>query len=101
VEECTTHLRLLETFVIQKQKVQEWAEVQEVSPTSAWNSYLQLAAKRFAQWVSAVELAGTLPPLDVLMVWHSFMLNPHKYAEFERLAGLPDSFRLSWSAIVG
>ncbi|KAK0666624.1 hypothetical protein QBC41DRAFT_305082 [Cercophora samala] len=26
----------------------------------------------------------SLPPLDVLMVWHSFMLNPHQYASFSK-----------------
>ncbi|KAI0683785.1 hypothetical protein BC835DRAFT_1422968 [Cytidiella melzeri] len=43
---------------------------------------------RFMKWIKTVQptqlsawLEDQLPPLDVLMVWHTYMLNPQWYAE--------------------
>lgn len=60
-----------------------------------WPKYIEFAAVRFINWVRALEQntdemtvivngARTLrylPPLDVVMVWHSFMLNPRLFME--------------------
>ncbi|KAK7535314.1 uncharacterized protein J3D65DRAFT_630820 [Phyllosticta citribraziliensis] len=59
---------------------------------AAWNTYLTLAVLRFGKWWDAVVkildapdgavpqiTKKTLPPLDVLMVWHTYLLTPQKY----------------------
>ncbi|KAF7555995.1 hypothetical protein G7Z17_g1719 [Cylindrodendrum hubeiense] len=69
-----------------------------------WPYYLNFAAARFLDWAKKIDdvigtsrAAGTidgqsthtdavslpyLPPLDVLMVWHAFLLNPSDFAQF-------------------
>ncbi|PLB45996.1 hypothetical protein P170DRAFT_439690 [Aspergillus steynii IBT 23096] len=53
-----------------------------------WPHYLGLAVTRFKVWVKMVEDGVLescdgelmiLPPLDVLMVWHAFLLNPSDF----------------------
>lgn len=66
-----------------------------------WSAYVQRAADRFETWWLKVlenctyepdfPTISSLPPLDVLMVWHSYMLNPRTYLE--------DSLRLGGKAI--
>ncbi|KAK2612774.1 hypothetical protein QQS21_001226 [Conoideocrella luteorostrata] len=61
-----------------------------------WTTYVEIAAVRFMHWMRMLErrvnqctklmtpavlTLRDLPPLDVLMVWHSFMLNPRLYME--------------------
>ncbi|KAJ2912587.1 hypothetical protein MD484_g7832, partial [Candolleomyces efflorescens] len=53
-----------------------------------WVWFVGLAVERFDVWARSLKpkdvlrpLEDTLPPLDVLMVWHSYMLNPRWYAE--------------------
>ncbi|KAK7525777.1 uncharacterized protein IWZ02DRAFT_445879 [Phyllosticta citriasiana] len=59
---------------------------------AAWNTYLTLAVLRFGKWWDALLkildapdgavpqiTKKTLPPLDVLMVWHTYLLTPRKY----------------------
>ncbi|KAF7592077.1 hypothetical protein BBP40_000743 [Aspergillus hancockii] len=54
-----------------------------------WPHFLELSVGRFIQWVQTADRLsfssesaenslrlGLLPPLDVLMVWHAFLLNP-------------------------
>jgi hypothetical protein len=47
--------------------------------------------------------AEMLPPIDVLMVWHSFMLNPRCYYDDCFALGLPGMLAVAfpWKAIVG
>ncbi|UNI15709.1 hypothetical protein JDV02_002216 [Purpureocillium takamizusanense] len=63
-----------------------------------WTWYLELAAGRFLAWAVSIDRAvspsasqrfGTvdaplpyLPPLDVLMVWHAYLLNPADFEEY-------------------
>ncbi|KAL4927874.1 uncharacterized protein BDV17DRAFT_292150 [Aspergillus undulatus] len=66
-----------------------------------WPFYLVLAVTRFLKWVWAVEkleepstsldAAIMLPPIDVLMVWHTLLLNPNLLQSimFKRLPNLP------------
>ena len=66
-----------------------------------WHAYVKASAGRFADWVSSLSKGSTtaeLPSLDVLMVWHAFMLNPVKYARFEKLTNLPRD-GLNWAAL--
>jgi hypothetical protein len=86
-----------------------WAKRQ-----AKWTMFVEHAAVRFLVWRrclaesppgSMVKKTGdgslelkTLPPLDVLMVWHSFMLNPRllaRHCRDERLYHL----RMPWSAV--
>ncbi|RDB14774.1 hypothetical protein Hypma_016304 [Hypsizygus marmoreus] len=53
-----------------------------------WAWFVGLAVERFSIWCSSLRQSDTyrlveefLPPLDVLMVWHAYMLNPGWYAE--------------------
>ncbi|GJN86593.1 hypothetical protein PLIIFM63780_010174 [Purpureocillium lilacinum] len=63
-----------------------------------WTWYLELAAGRFLVWAVAVDRAVSasasqgsdkadvplphLPPLDVLMVWHAYLLNPASFEKY-------------------
>lgn len=77
-----------------------------MQPEERWAVFLQRAVYRFEAW--AVRVIGTAvenensesgvhtlkpdeyPPLDVMMVWHTYMLNPRTYYEdcLRRLRGL-------------
>ncbi|KAH8930192.1 hypothetical protein BT69DRAFT_989039 [Atractiella rhizophila] len=71
-----------------------------VPPEVTWGIYLSQAVGRFELWYHKVvcDPDGTLgnkrlPPLDVLMVWHAYLLNPKAYFEdsllrWEKLAEL-------------
>ncbi|KAM0425122.1 hypothetical protein ACHAPT_009682 [Fusarium lateritium] len=83
-----------------KVKVEGWTEMRD----KKWPRYLDFAAERFITWAKVIgkEMAATdgsddqnseahlpwLPPLDVLMVWHAFLLNPSDYANYCRVEGL-------------
>ncbi|KAK1751310.1 hypothetical protein QBC47DRAFT_329937 [Echria macrotheca] len=97
-QDCLAHLELLEAFVQLKCKVSQVASGGALGVFEhVWRAYVKVAATKFASWVSAVnqnqttdgEAAFPLPDLDTLMVWHAFMLNPVKYAQFEKLTRLP------------
>ena len=97
-EDCLAHLNLLEAFLQLRCQVHlltghTSSESLELSG-NAWNAYIETATAKFAQWVSSLNQVSkhtlfSLPTLDVLMVWHAFMLNPVKYAHFEKLTNLP------------
>src|SRR4051794_37447933 len=78
--ECDIHLQFLECIVALKGKL--------AVENEDWNSYLENAVSRFQIWITHFlkddESSSRLPPLDVLIVWHSFMLNPGPYTKFER-----------------
>ncbi|KAF7622718.1 hypothetical protein F9C07_11556 [Aspergillus flavus] len=60
-----------------------------------WHYFLELAVGRFTRWIRTVNMVslsgansqnenepsrlGLLPPVDVLMVWHAFLLNPDDF----------------------
>jgi hypothetical protein len=81
-QECAIHLGFLECVVALKQDVEQW------NMETGWNSYLQLAVPRFQVWIAHFlndkASSSEIPPLDVLVVWHAFMLNPGPYSKFER-----------------
>ncbi|KAJ7343339.1 hypothetical protein DFH08DRAFT_703050 [Mycena albidolilacea] len=64
-----------------------------------WACFVGLAVERFEKWCKALQpshsekgIATILPPVDVLMVWHAYLLNPGWHAEdiirVEALKGL-------------
>ncbi|KAH8173604.1 glycine-rich domain-containing protein-like domain-containing protein [Sarocladium implicatum] len=75
-----------------------------------WNRYLEFAAVRFLAWSKALtskdvvskgpgpRVPKVLPPLDILMVWHSFLLNPRLFHE-ECGKDLIWKIRLPWEDI--
>jgi hypothetical protein len=80
-----------------------------------WPKYIEFAAVRFLAWRRAVNqnpktmirrtfeghlFPEHLPPLDILMVWHAFMLNPRMLAT--SCAGEPVAkLRMPWEAVHG
>lgn len=87
-----------------------------------WTRFVEFAALRFLHWMGMLQrhedsmtitrdggivndgcgrgslLLRHLPPLDVMMVWHSFMLNPRFYKERCQLHVLY-RLRMPWRAI--
>ncbi|KAK7035892.1 hypothetical protein R3P38DRAFT_3484110 [Favolaschia claudopus] len=82
------HLALLHAFAELKSSVESnnFAGVPHV-PTEKeqrWAWFVGLAVERFERWCIALPENGdytVLPPVDVLMVWHAYSLNPGWYAE--------------------
>ncbi|CAP60953.1 uncharacterized protein PODANS_2_13530 [Podospora anserina S mat+] len=69
-----------------------------------WPRFIEFAVVRFLDWRARLAKEGdkgdafTLPPLDVIMVWHTFLLNPllfNKHCRTEKLYEFP----LPWQAI--
>ncbi|KAF8191598.1 hypothetical protein K438DRAFT_1591296 [Mycena galopus ATCC 62051] len=53
-----------------------------------WALFIGMAVERFELWCKELQpshsekgIAAILPPIDVLMVWHAYLLNPGWYAE--------------------
>ncbi|KII94204.1 hypothetical protein PLICRDRAFT_419726 [Plicaturopsis crispa FD-325 SS-3] len=88
------HLGLLHAFYSLRCQVEEGSDPRlpewstKVDPERRWAWFVGLAVERFERWVLAVGLhdidtfiAEYLPPLDVIMVWHAYLLNPGWYLE--------------------
>ncbi|KAJ2921921.1 hypothetical protein H1R20_g15174, partial [Candolleomyces eurysporus] len=86
------HLTLLNAFSNLKTEVEELGSVSirdmPEDREKRWAWFVGLAAERFDLWARSLQskdalqpLEDVLPPLDVLMVWHSYMLNPRWYTE--------------------
>ncbi|KAF8317035.1 uncharacterized protein EI90DRAFT_2943755 [Cantharellus anzutake] len=82
VADLQDHLRLLGAFDLLQNLVRS---ANPSDSDDAWIVYLARAVYRFEKWILAnpSDRSGpeTLPPLDVLMVWHSYCLNPRNYYE--------------------
>lgn len=87
--EVTAHLLLLKCFRVLKQKVLVGISHEKLA-SKLWQCYLTVAVRRFLMFYSAINekypseadknecflcLDTLLPPLDVLMVWHTFCLS--------------------------
>lgn len=103
VHELKAHLCLLRAFrnlrtVVEDGKIAEWPEIPRMwAPSQRWAWFVGLAVERFQAWIksttaySSVEtwVQREMPPVDVLMVWHAYLLNPMWYAEdTTRIIGL-------------
>ncbi|CAG7851190.1 SubName: Full=Uncharacterized protein {ECO:0000313/EMBL:CCA67541.1} [Serendipita indica DSM 11827] len=89
VTELQAHLRLLGAISKLKSDVQSQSQgISARSKDVAWVVFVNRAVFRFFTWAGALwerfipGLDETLvPPLDVLMVWHTYLLNPRAYFE--------------------
>ncbi|KAI0792010.1 hypothetical protein C8Q75DRAFT_805056 [Abortiporus biennis] len=63
---------------------------QQLDKDQRWTWLLTLAVERFQRWVNVIGPPGNnitqwieddMPPIDVIMVWHTYLLNPSWYAE--------------------
>ena len=82
ITELQAHLRILGAFDILKWKVQDQPRPEGMSKDDAWALFVHRAVYRFYAYLQAEWHGGaiqgsseaTMPPLDVLMVWHSYLL---------------------------
>lgn len=97
--QVAAHLKLLHSFEeLRKSTVQGIDNEQERE--KLWQCYITMAVRRFVIFVSALKfkfmdlpnsedpkfrkrfsdfMDGLLPPIDVILVWHSFCLNPKSF----------------------
>ncbi|KAH6879614.1 hypothetical protein BKA70DRAFT_1345463 [Coprinopsis sp. MPI-PUGE-AT-0042] len=87
------HLTLLHSFMGLKHSLEFQQATEEIPDmpgdrAKRWVWFVHVAVERFNQWVQVLypqdehqPFEDILPPLDVLMVWHSYMLNPRWYME--------------------
>ncbi|KAJ3513636.1 hypothetical protein NLJ89_g2838 [Agrocybe chaxingu] len=91
IQEIKGHLLLLNAFAELKKRILS-ADVRApnapLSEDRKWGWFVALAVERFDTWCRGLKADDTgkdteivLPPLDVLVVWHAYMLNPRWYAE--------------------
>ncbi|KAJ7084822.1 hypothetical protein B0H15DRAFT_847725 [Mycena belliarum] len=92
VPQTKDHLALLHAFAKLKLEVEGKSDmgIAYLPPDKErrWGWFVGHAVERFEKWCKALQpshsekgLATLLPPLDVLMVWHAYLLNPGWYAE--------------------
>jgi len=81
VSELRDHLRILGSFAKLPDSVKAATSGDKTDADNAWALFLSRAVYRFHRWVISVRPTpeGTLPqnfmpPIDVLMVWHSYLL---------------------------
>lgn len=81
---------------LRKQKHAQWLKLHAMSRGGPFKAMVQPTGKWDHQW-----MAGTLPPLDVLIVWHAFMLNPHAYLEDCLSQGMMQMWHqgMPWAAV--
>ncbi|GBE89584.1 hypothetical protein SCP_1602470 [Sparassis crispa] len=92
LDHLRAHLALLRTFKSLRTLIEDAAELGlqglRMGTTARWAWFVGLAVERFQRWAAVVRheslftwVATDLPPIDVLMVWHAYLLNPGWYAE--------------------
>ncbi|TCD60000.1 hypothetical protein EIP91_010927 [Steccherinum ochraceum] len=102
IEQVKAHLGLLHAFKVLRTAVKEAslaestvsAVAERLDEGKRWSWFVGLAVERFQRWVEALPRAGGpdvldaaawmeryMPPTDVLMVWHTYLLNPVWYSE--------------------
>ncbi|QRV82553.1 ATP-dependent RNA helicase DOB1 [Ceratobasidium sp. AG-Ba] len=92
VEDIRAHLAFLGAFAKLKESVRSQSGPDiGYSGDELWGIYIARAVDRFARWArrGLSNFAGGLkdmeekevPPLDILMAWHTYLLNPRVYYE--------------------
>ncbi|RGP79608.1 chloroperoxidase [Fusarium longipes] len=87
------HCHLLEHFVTIRSKINTWATENNVDESAAWTCCINAGIRRLMQWFEAslsglVDLDAHIPPLDVLLVWHTFLQDPVEWKVFVDRTGL-------------
>ncbi|KZT69341.1 hypothetical protein DAEQUDRAFT_726929 [Daedalea quercina L-15889] len=94
LEHIKAHLNLLGAFRNMRNRVEDCPDTslpevaQFLDGSQRWAWFVGLALERFHRWVKNVKqmelatwITDEIPPLDVMMIWHAYMLNPIWYAE--------------------
>jgi hypothetical protein len=70
-------------MIIESNEVPQFpSNVRAMEPEKRWGWFVNLAVERFDRWCRSlggwcsVNIELALPPIDVLMVWHAYLLNP-------------------------
>ncbi|OJA13367.1 hypothetical protein AZE42_11463 [Rhizopogon vesiculosus] len=84
-DQLKVHLQLLAAFDYLKQRVvasESLIAGLEADSEKRWVCFVNLAVERFEKWCLSIKSSDTveqcLPPIDVAMVWHSYLLNPRQ-----------------------
>ncbi|GAB1206069.1 hypothetical protein APSETT445_004750 [Aspergillus pseudonomiae] len=75
ISECAVHLELLEVFHALRDKVLQSTDLDKTFGIKP-NKRTVYRKRADSQNVNEPSGLGPLPPVDVLMVWHAFLLNP-------------------------
>ncbi|KAG8820781.1 hypothetical protein FRC17_010054 [Serendipita sp. 399] len=95
--ELKAHLRLLGAINKLKENVQSQKNgIAATNKNLGWVVFVNRAVYRFFAWTSAawdkvppsILTEEYIPPLDVIMVWHTYLLNPRAFYEDSRPAHL-------------
>ncbi|KAI9569231.1 hypothetical protein HD554DRAFT_2020776 [Boletus coccyginus] len=114
LEHVKGHIRLLRSFHNLRITVEDCKDhripgyAMKMDKDARWRWFVHLAVERFERWVTSLQfvplekfVTGHIPPVDVWMVWHAYLLSPCWYAEdCERLAVL-QQLRLLNMFVVG
>ncbi|KAF9235563.1 hypothetical protein BU15DRAFT_51289 [Melanogaster broomeanus] len=113
-EQVKGHLRLLRAFHNLRIIVEDCKDrripgyAMQMDRHRRWEWFIHLAIDRFERWVQSLQFVPLakfvtehMPPLDVWLVWHAYILSPCWYAEdCERLSDL-QQLRLINMFVVG
>ncbi|KAK6880281.1 hypothetical protein K6H10_002393 [Candida tropicalis] len=102
--ETIAHLKLIKAFAVLKKKVLNNSQDSNINSNILWKCYIINAVRRFIIFVSSLKkfmeryetnndidininkdpaflsvMTQIIPPLDVLLVWHSFLTNPSSF----------------------
>lgn len=103
--ECAAHIQLLNAIVRLKITVDNSGQKKGMPEGQAWKQFCETAAAKFLVWSKNVDTSGQtipVPSLDILMVWHSFMLNPTDYMRYANqvLQGRLGGKGIDWRQLV-
>lgn len=132
LQACAVHLELLEAFMVLRRRVMlsnalsvtfscsrnfnSTPENLERIHKEKWQKFVELAVARFKIWLKYIRenfqcretiqhrFGSMLPPIDILMVLHAFMLSPKEYRAYcaeEAVTGVSmQMLRFPWKVIV-
>ncbi|KAF8638227.1 hypothetical protein AX16_010537, partial [Volvariella volvacea WC 439] len=88
---CGAFAELRRKVEIEYMDLPEWNYSMPNDPKRRWGWFIGIAVERFERWCMTFPSTSDespiyvgrddLPPLDVMMVWHAYLLNPRWYAE--------------------
>lgn len=86
IPELLTHLKFIDAIISLRNAIQIQAEAHGKEAGKAWEEFCAAAAAKFLDWSENVDVSEKtlpVPPLDILMIWHSYMLNTQDYVQFQ------------------